>query len=255
MHFLNIVFLALGAHAVPGHLFTAERRDDDITLSGKEVNISDIVPFEPYPGYFKGQGAPSGSLLAIDACRLIRPDGDWLVKQATCNRASGRLNPFNADCAAKADHAKISTRPDNPCGQGQLCMEYHGVNQLHEGAWDVTCVSYQTLRQWVVNTTYNTQDPQCSPYFRNDIEEKKPVNISIQVNVLDSTKVERISPEKIYFQTDVDTNIGVERLWDGVVGSGIITVPHGQGVRACVKAIGGQIIWAYANIVGLTVLD
>lgn len=94
----------------------------------------------------------------------------------------------------------------------------------------------------------------CSPSYVNNVDGKNAVNMSLQTNVLDSAKLNRIAPANIYYLLDDKTKIGVERPFDADVGSGIITVPHGSKVKACVQAVIGQTLWAFVAISALALV-
>ncbi|KAK1712600.1 uncharacterized protein BDZ83DRAFT_638433 [Colletotrichum acutatum] len=141
---------------------------------------------------------------------------------------------------AENSHADILYRLPGACGKNQWCVEFHGYNEIGQGAWDVTCVDKPSIHTWVANTFSNPgQVTTCSAGWNNN--GKRNLKATFEVDVMDAGGINRINPKEVYYQLG-GKRIGVSRSGDSEVGSGSIIIPPGGSIQACVTAYSGQII-------------
>lgn len=268
MRSLYRLLLALAAPAALG--LVLEERDE--TLNGTEVDLSTIAPFEMYPGFIKSNGAaapPSARGLeaqrlqkrgfeASAVCAAIKYESPrswgWMWKEAYCTRPMTKIDHFRVDCMGRADHTEIVYGVKSRCGGNRVCTEFYGYNGAGIQARDIYCAERKTLRQWAIDSTKTLNQEACSPNYVNKVEGHKHVQMALEVNVLDSTQSERISPNRVYYTLDGKA-VGNERSNDASVGSGVLDIPWGGRVQACVQAKTGQELWAMSTMTGLSVLS
>ena len=266
MHAFHHVLLALSARVASG-LYLNER---DETLNGTEVDLGTIDPFEIYPGFFEQNGGTTfsaGNLQArglqkrsietVMACSAVSFESPrnwgWIWKEASCDRPNTKNNNFKVDCMGKADHTNIVYGVRGQCRENRVCTEFHGYNPAGIAAWDIYCAEKKTLRQWAIDSKRLQNAQACSHNYVNKVAGNKDVQMSLQVNVLDSEQSNRISPNKVFYTLD-GKEVGVERSDDANVGSGVLRVPWGGKVKACVEAKTGQELWAMAVMTAFSVL-
>lgn len=260
MHWSNLLSVALAAHIAPGHSATGKR---DENTSTAPVILSLIPPIEPWTGFFEFKGVhesrslktrsvESGAVCAEQPSGVLQDT--WQLEQAVCDRKNADHNTFMVDCVEKQATDRKTTLLPGVCPEDFTCSEFHGLNGLDQLSFDVKCLNRTSARQWTITQETSTEEGVCSPFYRNFVKGSKTVNISLLVNVLDSDMLNRIAPKSIYFRIGNKSKIGNEQANDSVVDSGIITLPNGSEVQACVEPMLGQILVAIVNIFGLTVL-
>lgn len=281
MRYLQLSLLAFAAHAAPGYessLHAENIQERAINNTTELVDLSLIEPFEPWPGYFNGTPSafssrsldPEAAIekrstvqkgefvdvpVSVEACKNIWPSPQnqgWQFGGATCDRQNPNGNGYTHDCTAKADFFNRLAGLTKECAEGLSCMEFHGRDAMDSPTYDISCVGTQTMREWTIDAIDLQHAEVCSVHYANKHKNGEYVNMSLQTNVLDSAKLNRIEPANIYYKLgNSDAPIGTSRVFDADVGSGIVTVPHGDSIQACVKTQLGQKIIA---IVGLTAL-
>lgn len=236
-----------------------------------EVLLSLFPPFEPWPGFFEGRVSFSSRSVSIRSlqkrgpeslavCRRIevpefrRHLGYYKHFEAWCDATDPVKKKFRVTCKQRGDiwlnTLMVAARPGE-CEDDTMCLQFRGNSEFDGSpASDINCVKRATIRQWVVDTTKATIREICSAFYRNDVKDKLPVKMALQTNVLDSKQLEFISPANVFYKLD-GNKIGGSRAHDAIVGSGIVEVPPGSALQACVEAVPGQILWA---VVGLTAL-
>lgn len=246
-----------------------EKRDQ--SLSTDDVQLSFIPPFEPWPGFFEGKGSFSSRGLPERNLQKRGPEtqavcaktkvprererfGFFKHSEAQCDRNDPIRKKFKVDCLQLGDaqNGNMFLRGlDGECEGDTVCIEFRGFDQVSgRPSKDINCVDRDTIRQWAIDSTKAQTKEVCSPSYLNNVKGGNTVKMALQVNVLDSKQLENISPADVFYTLD-GKKIGAERAHDALVGSGIVEVPHGSKIRACVEAIPGQILWA---VVGLTAL-
>lgn len=239
MRGLGFLLLALTARVALG--LVLEERDE--TVNGTYFDLSSIKPFEIYPGFFIQNGGAAFSARSLQSrriekrgyesaitCRRVKITSPrmkgWVYKEATCDRPITKFDGFKVDCMAKADCTQVIRGIQSNCGKKRICTEFSGYNVAGEPAKDIYCAERKTLRQWVIDSSNKLNTEACSPSYVNKAEDKKDIQMALQVNVLDSTKSNRISPHRVFYQLNAK-NVGVEKSYDADVGSGVLRVPWG----------------------------
>ncbi|KAJ0329233.1 hypothetical protein COL5a_004469 [Colletotrichum fioriniae] len=253
MHFQLIQSAALLAAVLPTALAAVpsdnlERRAEWPTTT-HDIELSELGNIELYsqnenPANVVQRELEARSSASAFVCRGRRPlprsGGKWLYREATCDRTGTDVNTFKVSCMAENSHADILYRLPGACGKNQWCVEFHGYNEIGQGAWDVTCVDKPNIHTWVANTFSNPgQVTTCSSGWNNN--GKRNLKATFEVDVMDAGGINRINPKEIYYQLS-GKRIGVSRSGDSEVGSGSVIIPPGGSIQACVTAYSGQII-------------
>lgn len=219
---------------------TWETTKNDIDLS--QLGTIELESQNPNPSKMALRSLEARSSASAFVCRartpLPRSGGKWLYHEATCDRTGTDVNTFKVTCAAENMHADLNYRNPGKCGKNQWCVEFHGYNEIGQGAWDVTCIDRPQIHTWVANTFSNPGAiTTCSSGWSN--HGKNNLKATFEVDVMDAGAVNRVAPAEVFFQLN-QKRIGVSRRNDPDVGSGSIIIPPGGSIQACVTAIQGQ---------------
>lgn len=283
MRHLHTLFLVLTAHAVHvaiGHSPVEERDAPEhsliearaTTLSTEDVDVSLMMPFQPWPGFFEGKTTfSSRSLLkrspeGVGICRAHsryiqrerRHLGHYKQVKAWCQTEDPTRRRYLVDCKQKGFYPWTDIEANGlfgRCREGTMCMAFQGASPYDgEPATDINCVDLATIREYAVDATRLQSTEVCSVNYVNKDSEKHTVKMALETNVFDSSKTQQIAPANIYYKLD-GKRFGAGRAHDATVGSGIVEVVYGSKLQACVDGMPGQILWAVVGMTALLFLD
>lgn len=279
MHRLHILFLAfityalhiaLGYDPIEGRVLSGsisvQARDQ--TLSANEVDLGLIEPFEPWPGYFQGKGSLSSRSLnhriqkrspeANMICRRLDvPAGSdeyWTPNKACCDTTDPIKKRFLVNCQhpnVRGGGQMYVSDLEGRCQGNTMCVEFLTASSRGISTTDISCQSRDKIRQWAIDAAEaEAKEGICSPSYVNRAKTREDLRMTLQTNVLDKENKYYVSPSEVFYKMDWK-RIGHHRAHNGIVGSGVLRVPWGSGVVACVTPDKGQLLTAFVTLTAM----